>query len=170
MHLVSYTVIHDHQPQSPNQPPFMQSHFSPQPNHKTFQRFNSMQHLAGNMVSQGQRKSSGSAKLLLERLSLRWWDPTVNLSHLQSKPPALLSNIDTKISMSLSTILWSVIGESQEYKRKKLEHYGLAVAARKQDGGSNQCISVYTTISSLGNKCSHLKVHRAAYRTCPSLQ
>ena len=55
-------------------------------------------------------------------------------------------------------------------------YYGLTVAspyvgmARKQDGGSNRCINVYMVISSLGNKCSHLKVHRAAYRACSSLQ
>ena len=42
--------------------------------------------------------------------------------------------------------------------------------ARKKDGGSNQCINVYTAISSLGNKCSRLKVHQAAYRAGPSLQ
>ena len=43
--------------------------------------------------------------------------------------------------------------------------------AQFQDGGSNQCISIYTqVILSLGNKCAHLKVHRAAYRAYPSLQ
>ena len=31
--------------------------------------------------------------------------------------------------------------------------------ARKQYGGSNQCISVYMVISLSGNKCSRLKVH-----------
>ena len=43
--------------------------------------------------------------------------------------------------------------------------YNIKGVAQKQDSGSNQCacISVYTTISSPGNKCLHLKVHRAAY-------
>ena len=44
---------------------------------------------------------------------------------------------------------------------REVDYYGLAVASshmyvgmtQKQDGGSNQCISVYTAILSLGNKC-----------------
>ena len=37
---------------------------------------------------------------------------------------------------------------------------------RKQDGGSYQCISVYTVISSPGN----MYIEQTAYRACPSLQ
>ena len=36
-----------------------------------------------------------------------------------------------------------------------------------QDGGSNNVYSVYTAI---WNKCSRLRVHRASYIACPSLQ
>ena len=34
---------------------------------------------------------------------------------------------------------------------------------RKQDGGSNECISVYTAILSPGSKCQRLKALKAAY-------
>ena len=42
---------------------------------------------------------------------------------------------------------------------REVDYYGLAVAnsyvgmTQKQDGGSNQCISIYMAILSLGNKC-----------------
>ena len=46
-------------------------------------------------------------------------------------------------------------------------YYGLA---RKQNGGSNQCIRVYTAILSPGNIQQHLKPLEAAYICCPSIQ
>ena len=42
--------------------------------------------------------------------------------------------------------------------------------AQFQDDSSNQCISIFTVISSPGNKCQCIKVHKAVYRACPSLQ
>ena len=77
-----------------------------------------------------------------------------------------------------SVLAFSVSSE-QNINRKSnkiIMNYGLAVAspyvgmAGKQDGGSNQCISVFTVISSPENKCYRLKLHRAANGARLSLQ
>ena len=78
---------------------------------------------------------------------------------------------------SLGTRLWKVWPARlttllvlwREYMHDARSRGRVDRMARFQDGGSNQCTSVFTVISSPGNKYLHLKVHRAAYRTCPSL-
>ena len=84
----------------------------------------------------------------------------------------------TNLSMHRG-ITSTVIIEQQQYtgrcimgSRQRSPYVGMT---RKQDGGFNQCISIYTAILSPGNKCQHLKAFKAAYfyyflLCCPSLQ
>ena len=57
------------------------------------------------------------------------------------------------VNIALSPVLNDYLSDSED-----TSYYGLTVAspyvgmARFQDGGSNQCISVFTAISSPGNK------------------
>ena len=72
--------------------------------------------------------------------------------------PLMYRHIANKLqtSFKLSLVIWTLRMNTQI---TDTYCYGLAVAssyvgmARKQDGGSNQCISVFTAISSLRNKC-----------------
>ena len=82
---------------------------------------------------------------------------------------------NTHILHRQRTIHYQIINHFAHNVHKVHIFYGLSHGSKpifrdgpKQDGGSNQCISIYTVISS--PECSHLKVHRASYKACPILQ
>ena len=63
-------------------------------------------------------------------------------------------NSHNQINTSINTLHGHAgIGKSEAellWACRRVAHVGMT---RKQDGGSNQCISVYTAILSPGNKC-----------------
>ena len=68
--------------------------------------------------------------------------------------------------ISQKILLWILLAHGTTCSIAHVHVYHVCKVARKQDGGSNQCVSIYTAISLLGKKCSclHVNVHRATYR------
>ena len=87
-----------------------------------------------------------------------------SLSHRSSECRENRSNTSREIQVCIS---WAGLNHRVMYAMVGWAPPNYVGIADFQDGGSNNVYSVYTAI---WNKCSRLKVRRASYISCPSLQ